>query len=102
LYAGIMIGLAFAVAFGAVAVFTGRYVSPRARMLLAYAMFNIAWVSGVSNTFTSFGDNMRFRFVTDPFTVAILAIAAQTAFDRLQRNTASVDARTLENGASTN
>jgi len=46
------------------------------RILALYLCFNIAWVALVGNSH-EVGENERFRFVTDPLSVALLGVALQ-------------------------
>lgn len=82
-YLGLVIGLPLAVAFGSAFVFSGGRVSAPARLLLAYALFNICWLAVVGNTM-EMGENNRFRFATDALSLAILTLSVQRTCDLLR------------------
>jgi hypothetical protein len=54
--------------------------SPQRRLVMAYIAFNVGYVALVGN-FIESGENNRFRFMTDPLTVVVLAVA----LERLRR-----------------
>jgi hypothetical protein len=53
----------------------------RIRVLALYLCFNIAWVAVVGNSL-EVGENNRFRFLTDPLSLALLALIAERLWER--------------------
>jgi hypothetical protein len=51
------------------------------RLLVAFLLFNLAWVTASSN-FVEVGDNNRYRYDIDGFYLALLGLALQAAWVR--------------------
>jgi hypothetical protein len=81
-YAGLVVALPLAWIFGLWRAF-GSEEAKEARPLVLYLCFNIAWVALVGNSL-EVGENNRFRFVTDPLSVALLAMLAERLVERLR------------------
>jgi hypothetical protein len=81
-YAGLVVALPAAWLFGLWLAFRSEDRS-RLRPLALFLCFNIAWVALVGNSL-EVGENNRFRFVTDPLSVALLAVLLQRVAGRLR------------------
>lgn len=80
-YAGLVLALPMAWLYGLWLAF-GSERRSGVRPLVLYLCFNIAWVALVGNTL-EVGENNRFRFVTDPLSIALFAVLLQRGAERL-------------------
>lgn len=81
LYAGLVLALPAAWLFGLWLAF-GSEGRSRLRPLALFLCFTIAWVALVGNSL-EVGENNRFRFVTDPLSIALFAVLVQRLAGRL-------------------
>ncbi len=81
-YGGLVVALPAAWLFGLWLAF-GSDDRSRLRPLALFLCFTIAWVALVGNSL-EVGENNRFRFVTDPLSIALLAVLLQGVARRLR------------------
>lgn len=77
-YLGLLLGLPLLLAFGAWVAWGGAagQLGPDQRLVVGYLCFNIAWVALVGNLL-ELGENNRFRFETDPLSLALFGLLIQ-------------------------
>jgi hypothetical protein len=83
-YWGLVLALPMAWLFGLRIALSRRQEASGFRILVLYLCFNIAWVAVVGNSM-EVGENNRFRFTTDPLTLALLALMLCRAWESARR-----------------